>query len=678
MIPRDIIELWILFILQIIQSRYIYGFPGRRDSASTYTMAVPGRTGYIYVRIWNGQEVTLATALNMGGTPNPNVLVRMERRNGILVVVDADPSHALNTLGENVAMANVPKHRHFIGSGNEDPIEGRRFVPGLLAPSSAGGLNVHVFPFFTKYGYVAEDSSFTIDDPSTPGTRAWVVVYADSSNVLQYTVSTTHVSGVSGDLDESDIPSEVTLPDGATPVGAVVVSAGGSVTNASQFADYRFHFDESTDYAADIADVASDLATHEADTTAHGATGAVVGTTNTQTLTNKTIDGDDNTIQDVPLSAIKTVGANTNRTITRNGSGVISDSKSAPTGDYVGTTDTQTLTNKTMTSPVINTGDINTPDIDGGTIDSTPIGGTTPATGTFTDVTATTAGGGSLTANGTNNPMQVVFRFRRNSLDRWRFGTDGATESTGNAGSNFGIFRHADDGSFIETNFGITRSSGNALFSQGLHVTGALSKGSGTFTIPHPLDKNYWLHHSFIEGPRCDLIYRGTVQLVNGVAVISIDAESNMREGTFAALTQNPQFFLQNQTGFSAVRGAMGSGILSIECEDTNSTDTISWMVVAERADDVIKKWELTDENGRLIPEQRRTVEQRKTTLRKRIEFAKQERQSGKEVIRHNRRQKIYATQQSKTQLSGGLTNGNAEGAGRAGRPSSDQGSIRH
>jgi hypothetical protein len=243
MIPRDIIELWILFILNIIQSQYTYGFPGRRDSSTAYTMDVPGRSGYIYVRIWNGQEITLATALNMGGTPNPNILVRMERRAGILVVVDADPAHALNALGENVAMANVPKHRHFIGSGNEDPVEGRRFVPGLLAPSSAGGLNVHVFPFFTKYGYVAEDSSFTIDDPSTAGTRAWVVVYADSSNVLQYAVSTTHVSGTTGLLDESDIPSEITLPDGATPVGAVVVAAGGSVTNASQFADYRFHFD---------------------------------------------------------------------------------------------------------------------------------------------------------------------------------------------------------------------------------------------------------------------------------------------------------------------------------------------------------------------------------------------------------------------------------------------------
>jgi hypothetical protein len=38
-----------------------------------------------------------------------------------------------------------------------------------------------------------------------------------------------------------------------------------------------------------------------------GVAGDVVGTTDTQTLTNKTIDGDSNTVQDVPYSAIKGV-----------------------------------------------------------------------------------------------------------------------------------------------------------------------------------------------------------------------------------------------------------------------------------------------------------------------------------------------------------------------------------
>ena len=50
------------------------------------------------------------------------------------------------------------------------------------------------------------------------------------------------------------------------------------------------------DAAGDAAAVASDLTDHENATVAHGATGAVVGTTNTQTLSNKTISHTDNTI----------------------------------------------------------------------------------------------------------------------------------------------------------------------------------------------------------------------------------------------------------------------------------------------------------------------------------------------------------------------------------------------
>jgi len=45
--------------------------------------------------------------------------------------------------------------------------------------------------------------------------------------------------------------------------------------------------------------------THEAATAVHGITGDVVGTSDSQTLTNKTIDGDDNTLQDIPGTALK-------------------------------------------------------------------------------------------------------------------------------------------------------------------------------------------------------------------------------------------------------------------------------------------------------------------------------------------------------------------------------------
>ncbi|MBF0449989.1 MAG: 6-bladed beta-propeller [Candidatus Magnetomorum sp.] len=69
--------------------------------------------------------------------------------------------------------------------------------------------------------------------------------------------------------------------------------------------------------------------------------------------------------------------------------------KSAPSsGELVGTTTSQTLTNKTLTSPVINT-----PNLTGGTINNTSIGADTPSTGKFSTMTVT----GQTTLNGVTN-----------------------------------------------------------------------------------------------------------------------------------------------------------------------------------------------------------------------------------------------------------------------------------
>ena len=139
-------------------------------------------------------------------------------------------------------------------------------------------------------------------------------------------------------------------------------------------------------------------------------------------------------------------------------------------------------------------------------------------------------------------------------------------------------------------------------------ISGSLSKGSGTFDIEHPLypNTNRRLVHSFIEGPRCDLIYRGIIVLTNGSASVYIDKqctyapENAMDDGTFEALCANPQYFLQNMSGFNRVIGSIYRGILTITCENNTATDTISWMVVAERKDPFVKNWDRTDSNGYL------------------------------------------------------------------------------
>lgn len=87
-------------------------------------------------------------------------------------------------------------------------------------------------------------------------------------------------------------------------------------------------------YSQDFEDGSAHYA---ASTAVHGVAGSVVGTSDTQTLTNKTISGSSNTFSSVPSSAVVGLDTHTGST-TAHGA----------TGAVVGTTNTQTLTNKTI------------------------------------------------------------------------------------------------------------------------------------------------------------------------------------------------------------------------------------------------------------------------------------------------------------------------------------------
>jgi hypothetical protein len=137
-------------------------------------------------------------------------------------------------------------------------------------------------------------------------------------------------------------------------------------------------------------------------------------------------------------------------------------------------------------------------------------------------------------------------------------------------------------------------------------VIGALSKGSGSFRIDHPLPEKEATHqlvHSFIEGPQIDLLYRGKVKLNAGKAQINIDEKFGMTAGTFVALCRDTQCFTSNEQGWHRVRGSVAGAVLTIECEDATCTDTVSWMVIAERQDKHIMNTDWTDENGKVILE---------------------------------------------------------------------------
>lgn len=160
-------------------------------------------------------------------------------------------------------------------------------------------------------------------------------------------------------------------------------------------------------------------------------------------------------------------------------------------------------------------------------------------------------------------------------------------------------------------NIGSSTSRVNTLFATAGNFSGAVSKGSGSFKIDHPIKPDtHYLVHSFIEGPRADLIYRGITKLTNGFATINLDSEFGMTEGTFVALNGNVQCFTTNEDGWDLVRGKVVGNILTIESNNNSCEDNISWMVIGERHDKHMLDTDWTDESGRVIIETEKVLEE--------------------------------------------------------------------
>jgi len=116
------------------------------------------------------------------------------------------------------------------------------------------------------------------------------------------------------------------------------------------------------------------------------------------------------------------------------------------------------------------------------------------------------------------------------------------------------------------------------------------------------------LYHSFIEGPKADLIYRGKVDLVNGSASINLDTVSNMTSGTFEVLNRDVQCFTSNESDWDAVKGSVSGNTLTISCQNASSTANVSWLVIGERKDKHMYDTDWTDDDGHVIPEQAKST----------------------------------------------------------------------
>jgi hypothetical protein len=148
------------------------------------------------------------------------------------------------------------------------------------------------------------------------------------------------------------------------------------------------------------------------------------------------------------------------------------------------------------------------------------------------------------------------------------------------------------------------RTNGDVNIAGDCTITGALSKGSGTFKITHPQDKNKWLLHSFSETPEYNVFYRGEAQLENGECIIELP-------GYFEALTakEDRSITLTCKNGFSPlyytdVENGKFKVYLDEDAGFGKANQKFSWRVDARRNDDFIRnEAPYTDKDGKLTVE---------------------------------------------------------------------------
>ncbi len=134
---------------------------------------------------------------------------------------------------------------------------------------------------------------------------------------------------------------------------------------------------------------------------------------------------------------------------------------------------------------------------------------------------------------------------------------------------------------------GSTTSNSKKLYVNGdCQITGTLSKGAGSFDIPHPDPRksNYRLRHSFVESPtRGENLYRYQVRVQNRSAIITLP-------DYFRYLNENAQVWISPVKHFGAGYGEVNENQTEVAIT-ANEDGLYNVLVVATRKDKIAKDY---------------------------------------------------------------------------------------
>lgn len=201
----------------------------------------PSNIGNIFVQLDNGVLTTVAIACPYTTEAGAKIIIRYNAALRRTEYVDLDWEAEYLRLGLNGIKAarynKAPSQQ--IGTGNSEPIQSRRFLPGLVTVSSGLTVQVQEFFYYDEEGrlhyFEATTYDFTGNLPSS-GNKQWVILAVSTTTheltVLEGDEVTVSTSVSTDDLADINIESHI-------PLAGVLLKHDDTSLTENRFRDVR-------------------------------------------------------------------------------------------------------------------------------------------------------------------------------------------------------------------------------------------------------------------------------------------------------------------------------------------------------------------------------------------------------------------------------------------------------